>query len=163
MLSNHSEWSSSNWCLRKIISSASGAKKGLIFDGAGVGFMGLYSKDNGGRKTIPQVIRRCQETRRPPRGRGGGRWGCRRLLYLSWRVANRCRFSACYPSASASGHKWIWRLTFQGSEQQMISSSKAKDKETKAYGFLLRKHRVQTLCARGCRANSNASTVCFSG
>lgn len=40
LLSNHCEWSSSsNWCLRKIISAASGGKKGLMFDGAGVWFI----------------------------------------------------------------------------------------------------------------------------
>lgn len=127
----------------------------------------MYSKDDGGRKTIARVIQRCQETRRPPRdggvGEGGGRCGCRRLLHTSCRVVNRRRFSPRYPPAPASGHKWICRLTFQGCEQQMISSSKAKDKETKAPGFLLRKHREQTLCwransARGLRANSTAST-----
>lgn len=96
-------------------------------------------------------------------------WGSRRLLHTSCRVVNRRRrFALCYPSAPASGHKWICRLTFQGAEQQMISSSKAKDKETKAPGFLQRKHREQTLCWRanssgGRRANSITSPVCFSG
>lgn len=90
------------------------------------------------------------------------------LLLTSCRVVNRRRFSPCYPSAPASGHKWICWLTFQGSEQQMIPSSKAKDKETKAPGFLLRKHREQALCWRtnsagGHTANSITSTVCFSG
>lgn len=40
----------------------------------------------------------------------------------------------CYP-LSYSSHKWICWLTFQGPEQQMISSSKAKDKENKSLVF----------------------------
>lgn len=39
-----------------------------------------------------------------------------------------------YPLASSS-HKWICQLMFQGPEQQMISSSKAKDKENKSLDF----------------------------
>lgn len=156
MLSNHPEWSSSNWCLRKIICTASGAKKRELH--LMEREFGSDRKDRGEKKTqtIPQIIQRCEETHACPL-KGGGAGGCRR----------RC-FALCYPSAPASGHKWICRLTFQGAEQQMISSSKAKDKETKAPGFLLRKHREQTLCCRantsgGRRANGITSPVCFSG
>lgn len=125
---------------------------------------GSYRKDRGEKNQSdtsnnPAVPR---NTRVSSRG-----WGSRRLLRTSCRVVNR-RFALCYPSAPASGHKWICRLMFQGAEQQMISSSKAKDKETKAPGFLQRKHREQTLCCRanssgGRRANSITSPVCFSG
>lgn len=129
---------------------------------------GSYRKDRGEKKqnntSNNPAVRR--NTRVSSQG-----WGSRRLLHTSCRVVNRRRhrrFALCYPSAPASGHKWICRLTFQGAEQQMISSSKAKDKETKAPGFLLRKQREQTLCCRtntsgGRRANSITSPVCFSG
>lgn len=95
---------------------------------------GLYRKDRGEKNGV-EITQRCEGTRACPlwgvAGRGGGG-----LLHTSCRVVNRCRrFPLCYPSAPASGHKWICRLTFQGAEQQMISSSKAKDKETKAPGF----------------------------
>ena len=43
-----------------------------------------------------------------------------------------------YPLSQRS-HKWICQLMFQGPEQQMISSSKAKDKASKSSVFLLRK------------------------
>lgn len=71
LLSNHCEWSSSsNWCLRKIISAASSAKKGLMFDGAGVRF--IQHRRRRKKKTIAQVIQRWQEAWCPPGREGGG-------------------------------------------------------------------------------------------
>lgn len=136
MLSNHCEWSSSsNRCLRKIISAASGAKKGPIFDRVAVWFI-QQRRWRTKIKTIPQVIQWqlafSQEGRlqaAPPH-----------ILPCSEPPPLLSLLSSC----SCKRHKWICRLTFQGSEQQMISSSKAKDKDTEAPGFLLRKHREQT-------------------
>lgn len=68
-----------------------------------------------------------------------GEGGCRWLLHTSCSVRElgdgSTSPSLCYPFASMSSHKWICRLMFQGPEQQMISSSKARDKENKALDF----------------------------
>lgn len=124
------EWSC-NWYLRKIISTPNSWQKTPIFDLLGVWF-------NRNKRHLHWTIQLCEDTW----WEDGVfiLWGRDQMaplyiLYNTWAKGNPPTLpSLRYPLASSS-HKWICQLMFQGPEQQMISSHKAKDKENKSLDF----------------------------
>lgn len=131
------EWSC-NCCLRKIISPPSDSQKT-----PSIWSTGCLVYTIGMRGTHPEPLNHSAVQRCTRREEGHlSSWGDGGT---SCTAHTPQRTPAPLPSLryplSYSRHKWICQLTFQGPEQQMISSSKAEDKENKSLVFCWEKKR----------------------